>query len=319
MRTVRTRPTRRQAAAVSFSEVVAAFLDRGSKHTAKGYAADLRDFATFLKVSGPAEALAKLAKLGQGAANYEVRTYQNALRKAGKSPATINRRLAAIQSLLKAARQMGACTLILEIDRERDQQYRDTRGPSIEKVRAISADLGRDAADGNKKAVRDLAIVRLLFNLGLRSHEIVGLDLKHYDRDGKRLSILGKQRIRREWVTVSSKATESLEAWLTIRGEGPGAIFLSMRRTAYVPKGTLCRSSRRLHREDIYRLLKPWGIRPHGLRHAAITAALEATGGDIAKVQKFSRHSNPIVLMAYDDNRKDEAGRIAGLLDDLTQ
>ena len=55
--------------------------------------------------------------------------------------------------------------------------------------------------------------------------------------------------------------------------------------------------------------------RPHGLRHSAITAALEATNGNIAEVMKFSRHKDPKVLMKYDDNRKDVAGDIAGKID----
>jgi integrase/recombinase XerC len=55
-------------------------------------------------------------------------------------------------------------------------------------------------------------------------------------------------------------------------------------------------------------------IRSHN-RHSAITAALEATNGNIAEVMKFSRHKDPKVLMKYDDNRKDVAGDIAGKID----
>jgi len=51
--------------------------------------------------------------------------------------------------------------------------------------------------------------------------------------------------------------------------------------------------------------------RPHGLRHAAITAALDATGGDVRAVQKFSRHRDVRVLQRYDDNRRDLAGGVA--------
>lgn len=50
-------------------------------------------------------------------------------------------------------------------------------------------------------------------------------------------------------------------------------------------------------------------------RHSAITAALEATNGNIAEVMKFSRHKDPKVLMKYDDNRKDVAGDIANRID----
>jgi len=36
---------------------------------------------------------------------------------------------------------------------------------------------------------------------------------------------------------------------------------------------------------------------PHRIRHSAITAALDATDGDVRKVQKLSRHRNLNTLM----------------------
>lgn len=54
--------------------------------------------------------------------------------------------------------------------------------------------------------------------------------------------------------------------------------------------------------------------RPHGLRHAAITEALEATGGDVRRVQRFSRHKDVRVLLVYDDQRKDLAGEVSRLV-----
>jgi len=62
--------------------------------------------------------------------------------------------------------------------------------------------------------------------------------------------------------------------------------------------------------------IRGYGLgRPHGLRHSAITAALEATNGNIDEVMRFSRHKDPKVLMTYDDNRKDVAGDIGGKID----
>jgi integrase len=50
---------------------------------------------------------------------------------------------------------------------------------------------------------------------------------------------------------------------------------------------------------------------PHGLRHAAITEALDLTGGNVRAVQRFSRHRDVRVLERYDDNRKDLGGEVA--------
>jgi integrase/recombinase XerC len=54
--------------------------------------------------------------------------------------------------------------------------------------------------------------------------------------------------------------------------------------------------------------------RPHGLRHASITAALDANNGDVRAVQLHARHADPQTTMRYDDNRQDLAGRVAASL-----
>ena len=54
--------------------------------------------------------------------------------------------------------------------------------------------------------------------------------------------------------------------------------------------------------------IKVW---PHGLRHAAITSALDLTGGDLRSVQRFSRHQDVRILTIYDDNRTDLGGEVA--------
>jgi len=52
-------------------------------------------------------------------------------------------------------------------------------------------------------------------------------------------------------------------------------------------------------------------IRPHGLRHAAITAALDEINGNVRAAREFSGHASVEVLLRYDDNRKDVGGEVA--------
>jgi hypothetical protein len=62
----------------------------------------------------------------------------------------------------------------------------------------------------------------------------------------------------------------------------------------------------------VWRRAKLGGIiRPHGLRHAAITAALDETNGNVRAAREFSGHASIEVLMRYDDNRKDVGGGVA--------
>lgn len=79
----------------------------------------------------------------------------------------------------------------------------------------------------------------------------------------------------------------------------------------------------RLTGDGIYKLVqrksKAAGIdkqmSPHRIRHSAITAALDATDGNVRKVQKLSRHKNLNTLMQYDDNRNRDQGAVTDLLD----
>jgi integrase/recombinase XerC len=92
-------------------------------------------------------------------------------------------------------------------------------------------------------------------------------------------------------------------------GEQPGPLFRSLDRAR--------KGSGRLTGSGIYALIRGLGasagikVWPHGLRHAAITEALDRTGGDVRAVQRFSRHRDLRALQRYDDNRADLAGDVA--------
>jgi integrase/recombinase XerC len=55
---------------------------------------------------------------------------------------------------------------------------------------------------------------------------------------------------------------------------------------------------------------------PHQLRHLSITTALDRTGGDVRKVQRYARHASPQTTIRYDDNRQDLAGEITRMMGD---
>ena len=56
---------------------------------------------------------------------------------------------------------------------------------------------------------------------------------------------------------------------------------------------------------------------PHRILHSAITVALDATDGDVRKVQKLSRHRNLNTLMIYDDNRSRDQQDVTEMLDGM--
>jgi integrase len=77
-------------------------------------------------------------------------------------------------------------------------------------------------------------------------------------------------------LTLPPETKKALEAWIGVRGAAPGPLFLSMNRT-HPGKG-------RLTAIGLYGMVRELGRRlgfkvwPHGLRHAAITEALDLTG-----------------------------------------
>ena len=94
-----------------------------------------------------------------------------------------------------------------------------------------------------------------------------------------------------------------------MRGDKPGPLFMSLDRG---------NRGRRLTGRSVHRIVRALGkqaglgtVRPHGLRHAAITEALDLTRGNVRAVQRFSRHRDLRTLTLYDDNRMDLAGEIA--------
>lgn len=292
-------------------ELVAAFFAGRNPRTLRAYRQDLADFAAFLGTPDVRVAADTLLGGGHGAANARVIAYRAALVDRGLSPATINRRLAAVRSLVKLARTMGLVPWSLEVDSVATMRYRDTRGPGaagVARLLAVLADRDDD------KAVRDRAILALLYDMALRRGEVVALDAEHVDLAAGTLSILGKGRKERETLTIPEPTHRRLAAWLERRGDAPGPLFRNMDPAG---KGKDGDRDGRLTGTSLYRIVRDLGqaagvrARPHGLRHAAITDALDATNGNVRAVQQFSRHRDVRVLTRYDDNREDLGGVIA--------
>jgi len=298
------RPARLPSAANGVWTLVENALTALKPATRRAYGEDLAAFAAWMGAPDVAAACSQLTALPHGEANALAFEYRSDLVNRKLSASTVNRALAAIKFVAKMARLGGRIAWELEVPSLRVETYRDTLGPGRASVSDVVRDL--EARDG-PLAARNLAILGLLFNQGLRRGEVAALDVQHLDPERGRLSILGKGRAGREWVTLARGTCDYLDRWLARRGSGPGPLFFSLDRAS---------GGVRLSATSIYRMVRGCGLgRPHGLRHSAITAALEATNGNIAEVMKFSRHKDPKVLMRYDDNRKDVAGDIASRID----
>lgn len=291
--------------------------DKRSLNTRHAYSKDLKDFFWFIAASDPKpELVTEFLQLDRFRAVALVLKYKAYLIERGLKEATINRRLAAIKSLVSFARKLGKCDYTLEdIKCEKVKPYRDTTGISKDAYKSMLALPNRNTLKGK----RDYALLRLLWDNALRRSEISSADIKDLDKDGRVLLILGKgQGSHKETVSLSKPTVDAILDWLQARKELDvnQPLFIALDNAHY---------GHRLSGTSIYRLVekiaKAAGITkklsPHRIRHSGITAALDATGGDVRRVQKLSRHANLNTLMIYDDNRRNVQGEISDLLADM--
>lgn len=297
----------------TMAQLLQLFLSGRRETTRRAYRQDLEDFRRFVDAPTLGIVAHQLFSGGRGAAHALMLSYRANLIERGLQPATINRRLAALRSLAKLARMIGVADFALEIPGVAHETYRDTRGPGRENVQKMMA-----AAEGETPAQRrDRAILRLLYDLGLRRGELTSLDVVDIDLAAGDLWVRGKGRGDKERLSLPEPTRNALSLWLTARGDAPGPLFLSFDRSG---KGS---GDGRLTPASVYRIVRAFGesigvrTRPHGLRHTAITEACKAAqeaGIGLEEVLDFSRHKNVQVLMLYRDRERNVQGKLAALI-----
>ena len=291
--------------------------NKRSIETRQAYAKDLRDFFNFIARSDPTpELVREFLALEQFDAVALVLRYRQHLINKGLKESTVNRRLAAIKSLVNYARTIGRCKFTLaDIKNEKVRRYTDTSGIPTDQMKTLLELCDRTTLKGK----RDYAIFRLLWSNALRRGEISNANVTDLDIDNRCLWIQGKGRgTDKEKIELGLATLDAIQDWLQARGR--------VRKTAPL-FCTLdyCTKGHRLSGEAIYTIVRELAekaqikkrLSPHRIRHSSITAALDATGGDVRRVQKLSRHQDVNILMAYDDNRQNAQGEITNLLDDL--
>lgn len=145
-------------------------------------------------------------------------------------------------------------------------------------------------------AVRDRALMELLYSSGLRLSELVGLDVQDVDRRQQQVRVLGKGGKER-YVPVGRVALAALQEWLYQRGGmaayGETALFVSKRGT-------------RLNSRSVQMRLNHWRLQqgldqhvhPHKLRHSFASHMLESSG-DLRAVQEMLGHADISTTQIY--------------------
>ena len=181
--------------------------------------------------------------------------------------------------------------------------------PARQLPKAISVDdvdalLRAAGADETPKAVRDRALLELLYGCGARISEAVGLDVDELDLDSGTVKLFGKGS-RERVVPVGSYALAAVEAYL-VRARPTFAA------AAARPSPALFLNARggRLSRQSAWTGLRAAaeraglddGVRrrisPHTLRHSFATHLIDG-GADVRVVQELLGHASVTTTQVY--------------------
>ena len=225
----------------------------------------------------------------------EVRLFAASLTRDGRSPATVARKLASIRSLYGFLLRTGRVS-----QNPADLVSAPKPGRKLPKVLTIAQIeevLGAVPATSPLE-LRDQAILELAYSSGLRSAELVDLELNSLDPGSGRVKVIGKGSKHRI-VPVGDPALGAIERYLDagrpqlVTDPEQRALFLS-------------RSGRRLSTSDVTRRLavrvrraaSAGGISPHTLRHSFATHLLEG-GADLRSIQELLGHSSISTTQVY--------------------
>jgi integrase/recombinase XerC len=296
-----------------YQSMIAGGLADNSKKT---YGSIYEDFAAKLGLLNGLSAAQHLLTQPRGTAHAIVTGYRNLLIEEGKAPKTVNLYVSAIRSLVREANRCGLIDWVITIRGLKTKAYRNTAGPGHDNYKLmLTRVVDRIASKGghDPKGLRDLAILRLLYDAGLRREEVSELNLEGVQ--GSAVMIVAKGDREASRITLAEPTMRALSNWIAARGTEPGPLFQNLDRAKQNAD-----NGRRLSTNSIYRIVvgtaKALGIHvhPHALRHGGITRAARVTNGNAVAMRAFSRHARLDTVQIYIDNDKNLAGQVSAMV-----
>ena len=271
--------------------------------TIRAYRADLHDFAASRGVSrawagSPDPAVGYLA----------ARTRRGRRGDPGLAPSSLRRRAAALKGFYRYAYGEGliGVDVAAHLDLPRPSRLLPET-LTVEEIDRLLEAAGGDETDDAEAApahaLRDRALLELLYAAGLRISEAIGLDREDLSVDGAFVRVIGKGDKER-LVPVGDVALDWLDRWM----RGPRVALLALGHVAPLRGGPLFLGDRggRLARQQAWAAVKRAASRagladrvsPHTLRHSFATHLLEG-GADLRIVQELLGHASISTTQLY--------------------
>lgn len=281
-----------------YEELVAAFarhleIERNlSVHTIRAYLGDLESLISHLEQIGVNDiSRMELVHLRSWLANQQVK---------GGARTTLSRRAVSIRLFTKWAVKNKYVEKDVAATLATPKGHRtlpEVLGIDEAKL-AMDSMATRAAEEETPIAVRDVAMVEMLYASGARVAELCGLDLSDIDYDRQTIRVLGKGNKERT-IPLGNPAMRALESWLK---DGRDSLKNSLSGTAVFLGARGKRIDQRTVRTVVYNALQAIeGIErmgPHALRHSAATHLLEG-GADLRTVQEILGHASLATTQIY--------------------
>ena len=270
-----------------------------SDHTVSGYQRDLREFCSHICAGG----IGDKKNIGPSPAEItpvHVRKFIVSLH-GHNSAASVARKLSALRSFFR----FGQRHKLLKHD-----PLSGVTGPKIGRFIPVFLTVDETFAlleaptEKDTYALRDRAILELLYSTGIRVSELVSRNVADLDFTEEVLTVRGKGNKER-LVPVGRPAVEAIRAWLPQRMQ---LIEQRAGRGRTVEREALFLNGRgsRLSSRSVERQVKAYGERagitqivtPHALRHSFATHLLEM-GADLRSVQELLGHASLSTTQRY--------------------
>jgi integrase/recombinase XerC len=262
-----------------------------SPHTLRGYLGDVRSLLSH----AASEGVTGLRGLELGT----LRRWLGAQSQDGAARSTLARRSASVRVFTAWAltEERIAIDPALRLKAPKREQSLPAVLQAGQLTRLLAA-LEEEAADGAPLALRNRAIVELLYATGVRVGELAGLDVDDLDPDRRTLRVIGKGNKERT-VPYGVPAALAVDDWLRrgrpllARANSGPALFLGSR------GGRVDQRQVRTLVNDIFDALGDTSASgPHALRHSAATHLLDG-GADLRAVQEILGHSSLATTQIY--------------------
>lgn len=258
-----------------------------SPNTLASYQSDLQKFAAALKTKN-------ITDIKEVDRNY-LAGYIFNLRKGKNSPATIARRIASLKGFFRFLCLENILTIDPSINLETPKLAKKL--PRVLSVDEVDM-LLRESKEATPFAIRDKAMLELLYAAGMRVSELVNLDLGNIDLEMSFVRCTGKGDKERI-IPIGSHAARWLKTYLDfarskLSGVKPvNAIFLN-------------NHGKRLTRQGFWKIIKKRAVEngikkditPHTLRHSFATHLL-TNGADLRSVQELLGHADVATTQIY--------------------